>query len=289
MQPAGAAPSSAPTIFASATDRMLRTLEGGSGGLAVTTEVDAGTVLTQLVAPSAGACSTGDWAGTCHAVQQQGAAPWVKPSAASGPAGGRLLFAATEEGSVRAYRLSLTPESPYTAVRPCRPAACARLHRWAGAVVPTDPPPPVPALPALTGALRARACHAPRRHTGRGHAVCCHRRRLPVCFRHQGPRRRPPRCRVRAACCICCTTSTECEELALLACLAQFAAPTPCTAGGGRARACRSWTRCWWGAATSTRGRSAWRSSRRRRVDGVVSMGRHLSAAAPSWRNRPVP
>ncbi|KAL4457327.1 hypothetical protein ABPG75_012192 [Micractinium tetrahymenae] len=65
-------------IFAGAQDKKLRSLEEAvGGGLAVAAEVDAGAGITQVLAPSPG---------------------------------GRLLFAATEDGSLRSYKLPLTPE-----------------------------------------------------------------------------------------------------------------------------------------------------------------------------------
>eukprot|EP00887_Chlorella_sp_A99_P007960 scaffold12.g7960.t1 len=80
-------------VYAAAADRRLRLLEDSpSGGLAVSKEVDAGTVLTQLVAPGAG---------------------------------GRLLFAATEDGAVRTYKLPLG-ESEFTSAR-CGGGAVTRL------------------------------------------------------------------------------------------------------------------------------------------------------------------
>ncbi|PRW57644.1 Cilia- and flagella-associated 57 [Chlorella sorokiniana] len=89
---AGAGPAAA-SVFVASLDKKLRLLEEttAGSGLAVTAEVEAGTVITQLVAP--------------------------------GP-GGRLLFAATEDGSVRAYKLPLTPD--FHAVR-CGGAPVTRL------------------------------------------------------------------------------------------------------------------------------------------------------------------
>ncbi|KAL4457336.1 hypothetical protein ABPG75_012201, partial [Micractinium tetrahymenae] len=79
-------------IFAGAQDKKLRSLEEAvGGGLAVAAEVDAGAGITQVLAPSPG---------------------------------GRLLFAATEDGSLRSYKLPLTPECQ--AVR-CSLAPVTRL------------------------------------------------------------------------------------------------------------------------------------------------------------------
>lgn len=74
--PAGSWPT---VVFVAATDRKLRVLEdSASGGLQLAQEVEAGAVVTKLLAPST--------------------------------AGGRLLFAATEDGAVRSYKLPLSAE-----------------------------------------------------------------------------------------------------------------------------------------------------------------------------------
>lgn len=125
---AGASPAGA-SIFAASLDKKLRLLEEttSGSGLAVTAEVDVDTVITQLVAPGPGG------AGCCCKSSHGFLVPALPPCTdmhctlrklrrlvnlqlcLRPPAGGRLLFAATEDGSVRAYKLPLTPD--FQAVR----------------------------------------------------------------------------------------------------------------------------------------------------------------------------
>ena len=124
--PSAAGGPAAASIFAAATDKKLRLLEeaASGSGLAVAAEVDAGTVLTQLVAPRPGGrvgcmalcASAVRFVPSCDmAVLRCSVCRICFSPAACSRAGGRLLIAATEDGAVRAYKLPLTPE--YLAVR----------------------------------------------------------------------------------------------------------------------------------------------------------------------------
>lgn len=124
------------TVFMAAADKQLRVLEepAGGGGLAVATEVDAGAVLTQLVAPGPGGW-VGRWLGMGMqqgslvlglASNQASTAHQPPAPPALLPPGGRLLFAATEDGAVRAYRLPLAPGAEHQALR-CGTAPITRL------------------------------------------------------------------------------------------------------------------------------------------------------------------
>ena len=110
------------TFFVAALDKKLRAVEeaggsgsgggggGGGAGLTVAAEVDVGAVLTQLVAPSPGedacVCACAGWD---KAREVAGASIYRAVCVCPPPAGGRLLFAAGDDGCVRSFRLPLVP------------------------------------------------------------------------------------------------------------------------------------------------------------------------------------
>ena len=146
------------------------------------TEVDAGAVITQIVAPSPGVCGLCGWGwelplladvgvACCQPASAQPGACWPpdKPCADSTPHTTTLLH--------------------------CRrpPAVCCH-RRGLRAQLQAPPDSGAPG-----GAVWGRACHPPCGHTGREHPVCRHSRRLPVCVRHQGSR-----------CCTTCHVGASC-------------------------------------------------------------------------------